>query len=79
MKIGDQVRVLQVPTDIDKEKFPETYSVFRHCVGKTLKIEGFGRYGHIELWVNDDGTQATDCCQHSIWIEPELVEVLKPE
>jgi hypothetical protein len=48
--------------------------LFARVLGKTLPVDGFGRYGHLELNVLDDGSQAPDYCHHTIWIEPEFVE-----
>jgi hypothetical protein len=76
IRIGDKVRVLKVPPSVAKEMPAETRRIFRRCVGKVLRVDGFGRYGHLELNVNDDGSQATPTA-HTIWIEPECVEVVK--
>jgi hypothetical protein len=76
IKVGDKVRVLRVPPAVNKEVPAETRKLFRRCVGKVRRVDGFGKYGHLELNVHDDGTQAT-CCANTIWIEPECVEVVK--
>ena len=58
----------------------ETRQIFRRCVGQTLRVDGFGDYGHLELNVMDDGSQwdggrtKADGSFHRIWIEPEFVE-----
>ena len=52
----------------------ETREIFRASVGHVLRIERFDDNGYLELNVMDDGSQAPDYCQHTIWIEPEFVE-----
>jgi|GEM_PF-2463250 len=75
IKVGDKVRVLKVPPSVAKEMPAETRKLFRRCVGKVLRVDGFGRCGHLELNIHDDGSQATPSA-HTIWIEPEFVEVV---
>lgn len=76
IKTGDKVRVLKVPPSMEKEMPAETRRLFRRCVGKVLRVDGFGRCGFLELNVLDDGSQATPCA-NTIWIEPECVELVK--
>ena len=78
-KVGDRVRVLQVPPSVEEKMPEETRQVFRRCVGQVLRIDGFGRYGHLELKVLDDGSQSPGNCDHTIWIESEFVEDVAPE
>lgn len=68
------VCVRRVPPLVLEHGPEETRELFRRCVGKALRVEGFGRYGHLELNVNGDGSQACDAGQHTIWIEPECVD-----
>ena len=68
------MRVLRVPPSVDEQMPEETRQIFRRCVGQILRIDGFDDYGHLELNVMDDGSQAPDHCDHSIWIELEFVE-----
>ena len=73
--IGDLVRVLKVPPQVEREMPPETRELFRKTVGNVFKVDSFGEYGHLELNVQNDGTQAPDYCHHTIWIESEFVEL----
>ncbi len=73
-KVGDTVRVLRVPPSVEEQMPEETLQIFLHCVGRVLRVDGFGRYGHLELNVKDDGSQSLDYCDHTIWIESEFVE-----
>jgi hypothetical protein len=52
----------------------ETVELFRRCVGQTFRVDGLGEYGHLELNVCDDGSQAPDYSKHTIWIESAFVE-----
>jgi hypothetical protein len=73
-KIGDRVRVVRVPRSVEQEMPSETVELFRRCVGQTFRIDGFDEYGHLELNVSDDGSQAPDYSKNTVWIEPEFVE-----
>lgn len=68
------MRVLQVPPSVEQQMPQETRELFRRCVGQLLRIDGIDDYGHLELNVMDDGSQAPDYCHHTIWIEREFVE-----
>ena len=74
LQVGDTVRVLRVPPEVDRLMPEETREIFRRCVGQVLCIDSFDDYGHLELNVLDDGSQAPNGCHHTIWIEPECVE-----
>jgi hypothetical protein len=71
----DKVQVIRVLLSVEQETPPETVELFRCCVGQTFRIDGFGEYGHLELNVSDDGSQAADYSRHTILIEPEFVEL----
>jgi hypothetical protein len=73
-KIGDMVTVTQAPSELHDAAGIATPELFSRVVGKTLRVDGFGRYGHLELNVLDDGSQAPDYCHNTIWIEPEFVK-----
>ncbi len=75
-KVGDRVRVIRVPPSVEQEMPTETVELFKRCVGQVLRIDGFGKYGLLELNVSDDGSQSTDYCKNTIWIEPEFVEIV---
>ncbi len=50
LEIGDWVRIIDLPPTISDLPV-ETRKVFGKSLGNTFKIEGFGRYGHLELEV----------------------------
>ena len=69
-RVGDLVRVVEIPTNLKDPAKIGTPKVFERAKGKTFRIEGFDPYGHIELVVTKRDT---------IWIEPEfVVRVEKP-
>ena len=76
IKIGDTIRVLKVPPDVGRYMPQDTQELFLRCVGQVLRVEGIDDYGGLELLVLDDGTQAPDHCHHTIFIEPEYVELV---
>jgi len=63
-RTGDFVKIVQIPDDLTDAVGIGTPEVFRRSLGKTFRIEGFDRYGHIELVVSRRDT---------IWIEPKFV------
>jgi GNAT superfamily N-acetyltransferase len=63
-RIGDLVKVTQIPANLTDAAEIGTPDVFKRALGKTFRIEDFHRYGHIELIVSQCDT---------IWIEPEFV------
>ena len=71
-KIGDVVRVTQLPPDI-RTLPKESRAAFRYAVGKTFRVEGFGRYGHLELVVHERRPSRDRYESDTIWIEPEFV------
>ena len=73
-RVSDLVKVVQVPPRLHDAAGIDTPELFQRVLGKTLRIEGFGRYGHLELNVLDEGSQAPNYCHHTIWIEPEFVK-----
>jgi hypothetical protein len=72
MKIGDRVRVLTVPPDLQEGKL-NTRSLFKLCVGRTFSIVGF-QGNLLELEVGE--VLSKEPCMDSIWIEPEHVEIV---
>jgi hypothetical protein len=85
-KIGDRVRVLDIPQDLkdpnydakhdDGEEWEmRTGELFRFCLGRAFTIYGFGRYGHVELWVGrNQDVRKQFGPGHSIEIEPEFLK-----
>jgi hypothetical protein len=70
------VRIVSVPSSVARVMPSETVALFRRIVGKTLRVDGFGPYGHLEFNVRHDGSQAADRSQHTVWLEPEFVEAV---
>lgn len=60
-----------VPTAVirDRDQFPETFDLLSSAVGNEFHRRGVNELGMIELWIDDDGTESSDACAHSVWIE----------
>jgi len=55
-----------------------TSELFRLCVGREFKVRGFDQYGYVELCPSDDPKVRKEFGHsHSIWIEPEFLEITK--
>jgi len=74
--VGDRVRVLLLPPDLERTMSNERQELFRRCVGKVLRVEGFDSFGSLELHVLDDGTQSPDRLHHVLFIEPKYLELV---
>lgn len=55
---------MKIPSDLDDASGIGTPRVFREALGRRFRVEGFDRYGFVELKVTKDDT---------IWIEPEFL------
>jgi hypothetical protein len=72
--VGERVRILLLPTDLERSMSPERRELFQRCAGKVVKVEGVDRFGALELHVQDDGSQSPDRPHHVLFIEPQYVE-----
>jgi hypothetical protein len=77
LKVGDRIRVAQIPPAVllDRNRFPETLELFEKAVGRVYEIRGIDEHGHAELWLRDDGTEESGGGAHSIYVEPEFVQI----
>jgi hypothetical protein len=48
-RVGDLVKVVQIPSDLHDAAGIGTPELFQRVLGKRLLVDGFGRYGHLEL------------------------------
>ena len=73
MKIGDKVRLVQLPANIVAGNASlETLTVFRKCLGKQFRVGGFNEVGWVELHVGNITKSKTEV----IWAEPNLLELI---
>jgi hypothetical protein len=75
LKVGQKVRVIQVPPNLPKDDRLNTESLFVLCVGRVFPIIGFNDAGWLELEVGE--VLGKSPCMDSIWIEPEFVEIVE--
>ena len=87
LKIGDRVRIVDIPSgfkdpncDVNDEVFREmrTAELFRFCLGREFVIQDFGRYGHADLSVDHDPAVRKKFGLNTIWIEPRFLERIIP-
>ncbi len=64
-----------VPNSVirDREHFPETYKLISSAVGNSFQARATNDLGMIEIWIAHDGTDSSDACADSVWIEPEFL------
>jgi hypothetical protein len=74
---GDHVRVTGVPADV--ETMPdETRRLFARIVGRVLRVDDVNEWGDLVLNVRDDGSQAPNCDEHTLWLSPAFAELVTP-
>ena len=74
MKVGDIIRVVKVPAGLRDDGDLRTKTLFDLCLGKTFPIVGIDA-NRIELHVGELLGELSYI--HSIYIEPENVEVVE--
>ena len=74
MKIGDKIRVIKVPAGLRDDDDLRTRTLFDLCLGRTFPIAGIDA-NRIELHVGE--VLGVPAYIHSIYIEPEYVEVIE--
>ena len=74
MKVGDRVRMTGLPPGL-QDKGMGTKKLFELCRGRVFPIIDFDDYGLLELHVGE--VVGEPDYMHSIWIEPEFVEVVE--
>jgi hypothetical protein len=70
-RIRDVIRVVRVPSAVEKDSPRDTRSIFKKVLGNTFVVRGFGPYGHLELDVSKIRRLDT------IWIEPDCVQLFR--
>jgi hypothetical protein len=75
-KIGERVKLMRIPPQVrrDKQRFPETFLIFRAALGNVFQVRGFDEYSHVELWLQEDGAEDKKGVAHSVWVEPEFLK-----
>ena len=74
MKPGDIVRIVQIPAGLRDDEDLRTKSLFELCLGRSFPVAEIER-GLIKLDVGK--VVGEPSYMHTIWIEPELVEIVK--
>ena len=76
-KIGDRVTVTALPPDLDDRAGIGTPEVFRRALGKTFRVEGIDRHGHLELVVAEHRPTPDTYESDTIFIEAEFVTLVR--
>jgi len=72
IKIGDTVKLIDVPQALPNVPDLPTESVFRKCIGHEFQVAGFNDYDMAELIVES----VTGSVGETIWVEPQLLIVV---
>jgi hypothetical protein len=70
LKIGDRVRLIQLPQHLPNNNDLPTQSIFEHCLGQEFSVAGFNEIGWAELVIES----LTGSVGETIWVEPEYLE-----
>jgi hypothetical protein len=79
MKTGDKVRVVGSPAELPENNELKTRTLFEKCVEKIFDVTEFENIEGLDvLLLRLDVGQILDAepWEHTIWIEPEYVELL---
>ena len=76
-KIGDRVTVTTLPPNLDDRAGIGTPEVFQRALGKTFRVEGIDRYGHLELVVAERRPTPDTYESDTIFIEAEFVTLVR--
>ena len=52
VKVGDWVRLREIPPWVHDLDFPEVQEVYRYALGRTFQVEGVDEAGKLELWLS---------------------------
>ena len=72
-KVGDMVRVVKIPSDLDDRAGIGTPQVFEAALGKTFRVEDISEHNLLELIVAERHPSPDTYESDTIWIEPEFV------
>lgn len=73
---GDHIRVIGIPPAA--HCLPaEVQELFVAIVGRTLRVDDVNSStGCVALNVHADGSQASDWCEHTVWLEQEYATLV---
>ncbi len=74
-RVGDTIRVLQVPLEVERDMPAARRDLFQRCVGRVLRVEGTDEFGGLEVHVKDDGTQADEQPYHVLFVDPQYAQM----
>ena len=86
LKIGDRVRVVDIPSGVKDPKYDlkdaehremRTPELFRFCLGREFAIQAFNQYSYAELSVDKDRSVREKFGLNTIWIEPEFLACVR--
>ena len=73
LQVGDKVRLLRVPSDVQDVPGMNTREVFSQCVGTVFPIVAFNEIGWAELSVEC----VTGSVGETLWVEPVHLEAVE--
>jgi hypothetical protein len=80
MKVGDKIRIVKLPDGLVDDEQMQTKSLFELCLGRVFPIKGIVpvvETGGELLELHVGTVLGKSAFVHSVWIESELVELVK--
>ena len=84
LKVGDRVRIVDISEPLKDESYDSrhaehgsmrTAELFRFCVGREFTIQGFDRWGQVEIRADEDVAVRRKFGKwHFIYSEPEFLK-----
>jgi hypothetical protein len=81
MTVGDDVKIIGVPSNLHDDEELQTRLLFEKCVGKVFPVQAIEKIDgldHPMIQLNVGEVLGQHSWEHTIWIEPTLVEFMHP-
>ena len=82
MKVGDTVRLIGIPPDVEDDQELRTRTLFENCLGKTFPIialETVDGLPHQLIRLDVGHILGEPTYNQTIWVEPGYLELENPE
>jgi hypothetical protein len=82
MKIGDTVRLIGIPPNIEDDQELHTRTLFENCLGKAFPIvalEAVDGLPHLLVRLDVGHVLGRATYLDTIWVEPEYLQLENPE
>jgi hypothetical protein len=78
MKVGDRVKLIEIPPNLRDEEDLPTRTLFEKCLGRTFRVEDLETVEGLPYQLaklNVGHVLGEPEYKHTIWVEPEYLQV----